>query len=464
MTTETQFDANEWIRRLGASLEAIAAGAEYSIELEGGRSSNLTREEFRAAHQSASDRTAIGVSISGLLSSDLTEQHAVLRHHPVLRQALRGTGDNEGLMFLIPDRTFWQSTRHLAFHLLRVSATSTGQDAARLLHRYLTDGESRQLEAREFVVIYGLKLEECIDLGNGSFLAPLDDRFISQQGFTDEEADKLKTFGVGRRDFRTDSGGGLVFVRDLKWGPGVAPASDGHELDLVEVAYRFPCDIETVVNLLSVASRCPLATSARHTRFAKWMGNTHANFASGLWGSSTFRLDGWWDERELSGEAESRFRRSVAGWAEFQFHSDFERTALTLATWRLSGSFTRIGRWEVQDRILDYAIALEILYRLDSSELTYKLGTRAACLLGETPEKRRETFERITEFYNIRSAIVHGPTTKKHKKLCNEDFQQACAIGRDLACDTLSELLQRGRFPDWKDVVLGGSVPHIAHS
>ena len=463
MTTEAQFDANEWICRLGASLETVAAGSEYSLELEGGRSSNLTREDLRAVHDSASGHTAISVSVSGKLISRLTEQHTVLRDHPVLRRALRGTGDNEGLMFLNPGGECWESTRDLAFHLVRVSAKSTGQNAARLLHRYLTDGESRQLEAREFVVIYGLKIAERIDLGDGSFLAPLDDRFISQEGFAEEEADKLKTFGVGRRNFQKDSGGSVVFVRDMKWGPGVAPAPKGHQLDLVKVAYRFPCDVETVANLLSVASRCPLATSARHTRLAKWIRNTHTNFESGLWSSTTFRLDGWWDERDLSGEAECRFRNTVAGWTGFQFNSDLERMALNLAIWRLSGSFTRVGGWEVQDRILDYAIALEILYRLDSSELTYKLGTRAACLLGDTSEKRRETFERITEFYDIRSAIVHGPTTKKHKKLGHEDFERACANGRDLACDTLSELLQRGRFPDWKDLILGEPVPHIAH-
>ena len=164
-------------------------------------------------------------------------------------------------MFLNPGRAFRGSSRGLVLALIRLSATSTGAEAARLLDRYLTDGESRQLEAREFVVIYGLKLAGRIDLGNGSFLAPLDDRLISQEGFAEEEAGQLKTFGVAGRDFRDGSGGSTIFVRDLDWGSGVAPASDGHEIDDAEIAYRFPCDVETVTNLLSVASHCPLATS-----------------------------------------------------------------------------------------------------------------------------------------------------------------------------------------------------------
>ena len=45
-------------------------------------------------------------------------------------------------------------------------------------------------------------------------------------------------------------------------GTGVAPGSDGRNIEMAEISHRFPCDVETVVNLLSVASRCPLATSA----------------------------------------------------------------------------------------------------------------------------------------------------------------------------------------------------------
>ena len=137
--------------------------------------------------------------------------------------------------------------------------------------------------------------------------------------------------------------------------------------------------------------------------------NTNSRF--GLWRSISYSLDGWWEEQALSGEAEDRFKTLITGWTGFQFNSDVGH-ALNLAVSRLSGSFARIGPWKLQDKILDYAIALEILYRLDSSELTYKLGTRAAFLLCRKPETRRSTFEKITDFYDIRSAIVHGPTKK----------------------------------------------------
>ena len=68
------------------------------------------------------------------------------------------------------------------------------------------------------------------------------------------------------------------------------------------------------------------------------------------------------------------------------------------------------------------------------------------------------TFKKITDFYDIRSAIVHGRKTKRHRKLRREDFEQACADGRTLACDTFWKLLRRGDFPDWKRLVVEGAT------
>lgn len=97
------------------------------------------------------------------------------------------------------------------------------------------------------------------------------------------------------------------------------------------------------------------------------MRNMHAGNEIGVWSGIASRLDGWWEECEPSYEAEASFKKPIAGWAGFQSGSDAERNALSPVAWRVSGSFTRICGWELRDRILDYAIALEILYRLGSS-------------------------------------------------------------------------------------------------
>ena len=440
----------------------------FSFTLDDGQGPSLTIDQIRALRKGADHSSAIGetkipsgVQWSGNLALD--EPRAILRDHPELRRSLEGTGENEGLLFLVPDQEHVVSSRDLVLSLLKQTAVSTGRATARLLHRYLTEGEARQLEAREFVVIYGLKLVGRIELGNGAFIAPLDDRFLSEEGFAEKESAKLTAHSPGNKDFPTASGGSSVFVRDLKWGPGVGPGSDGQDPELAEISRDFPCDVETVANLLSIASRCPLATSARHIRVPRWMHDIDTNSRFGGWRYATFRLDGWWGEQALSREAEDRFKRLIAGWTGFRFASDRERDALTLAAWRLSRSFARIGGWETHDRILDYAIALEILYRPDSPRLTKKLCTRAAWLLGQTPEQSRTTFETITGFYRIRSAIVHGSKREEDVELRLADIEQACADGRELACDSLLELLARGRFPDWEVLVLNAPAESTGH-
>ena len=466
--TETAFDPEEWICRLGASLEALAADMEFSFSLDNGRGPNLTLEQIRALPDGASHRSAnretmmpSGVGWSGTLA--MAEPHAILRDHPELRRSLQGTGENEGMQFLFPHQSDVVWSKDLVLRLLKRTAISTGEETARLFQRYLAAGEARQLDAREFVVIYGLKLSGRIDLGGGAFLAPLDAQFISEEGFTQEEADKLNSYGAGGVHFRTGSGGSSVFVRDLKWGPGIGPGTDVQNIEMAEISHAFPGDVGTVVTLLSVASRSPLATSARHIRAPRWMHDINTISRFGGWSSATLRLDGWWEEQALPGEAEDRFKRLIAGWAGFRFASDAERDAFTLAVWRLSMSFARIGGWELHDRILDYSIALEILYRPDKSEVTYTLATRAAWLLGKTPEQRRTVFDKVTRFYGVRSAIVHGTTTRKRKRVRLEDIEQACADGRELACDSLLALLERTRFPDWKALVLDAPAAATGH-
>ena len=465
----TAFDAEDWIDRLGASLDALAADVKFSFSSDDGEGPYLTVDQARALQEDAGSISGTadtkipnGVQWGGTLALD--EPLTILRDHPELLRTLNGAGEDEGLLFLFPHQGDVVSSRDLVLRLLKRTAISTGQDSARLLLRYLTEGEARQLEAREFVVIYGLKLAGRIDLGNGAFLAPLDDRFISDQGFTREEANKLRTYGAPGADFWNGLGGSSVFVRDLKWGPGVAPGSDGQNAEVPEISHAFPIDLATLVDLLSVASRCPLATSARHIRVPKWMHKINTISWFGRWVSASYRLDGWWEEKALPSEAEDRFKELIAGWTGFRFDSPAERNALNLAGSRLSGSFARIGSWELQDKILDYAIALEILYRPDSPRLTRKLGTRAAWLLGKTPAQSLTTFEKITRFYDIRSAIMHGSKRSGDEDLRLANIEQACADGQELACDSLLELLKQGSFPNWKGMALRAPAARTGRS
>ena len=114
------------------------------------------------------------------------------------------------------------------------------------------------------------------------------------------------------------------------------------------------------------------------------------------------------------------------------------------------------------DRILDAAIALEIMYELKPPELTNKLATRAAHLLAKETDQRIEIFDRVHTFYDARSKIAHGDTGKGQRKKKGIDFKQAADSGFALASQTLRALLDRGKFPNWKELIMSSSRPATA--
>ena len=64
----------------------------------------------------------------------------------------------------------------------------SGEQAAQLLHRYLTDGAEANLPAYEISLLHGLKLDQRFDLGRDAYLAPYADAKATY-GLPDEPAE-----------------------------------------------------------------------------------------------------------------------------------------------------------------------------------------------------------------------------------------------------------------------------------
>lgn len=63
---------------------------------------------------------------------------------------------------------------------------------------------------------------------------------------------------------------------------------------------------------------------------------------------------------------------------------------------------------QLEDRIIDFMIALEALYSSDARELRYRLSLRVATFLGKSDREREEILEFMKKAYDARSEIVHG--------------------------------------------------------
>ena len=157
------------------------------------------------------------------------------------------------------------------------------------------------------------------------------------------------------------------------------------------------------------------------------------------------------DSRTVSTEDKAAAERAIRDWDSF---AKAERDTLALAIARLSTSLSRRGSWAipnlaVDDRVLDISIALEILYSLDSFEITHKLSTRAGWYLGGTADDRLRIRKCATDFYGLRSGIIHGRKSgKKDRKRASQDRQRELQNSTfDIARATVLEHLKRAACP-----------------
>lgn len=107
------------------------------------------------------------------------------------------------------------------------------------------------------------------------------------------------------------------------------------------------------------------------------------------------------------------------------------------------------------DKALDLGMALEIALMHEngnsgggSGEITYKLSSRAAWLLGKNPEERTQVFEKAKKIYGHRSAAAHSGRLKNESDFLSLDAHA-------FTTRILREILQRGSFPVWHHLIFG---------
>ena len=411
--THPDFNEAAWIERLAAALEQVAAEAEPSYyppppAMPGPRPigeywSALHRGYRALAARAKHDPTAsIHFKESHLwVKTDPAEAMTILREHPLIESGLRGSGKSEVAVFRILNGGFSSSLKSLVARLAKLSVKEGGEEAARRLHRYLTAGANGTVPAYEITVIHGMVVKTRFNLDEGAYLAPY--------------ADAREEFGLPDEPeplSQTSFPDAAVLVRGLEYGPGVVPPGDIDGLPDVQVAYRFPADYRVdlehwfvdsklLVDLLSIATRVPLLSRTFHVRLARWIEEMNPNFAFGTRVSEGFISDAWPRSHDLVKGDVVAFLEMARGWHTFPDKPE----AVELAIRRLAASFSRPGgRFGQEDRILDVAIALEVLY---GGMTGHKLAQRAAALLGTSATEQKRTYDQARGFYDARSRIVH---------------------------------------------------------
>lgn len=369
----------------------------------------------------------------------------------MLRPALAGVEESEGFDAVVPTGTFPFDLRGLVSNLAKLTVETNGKNAANTLHRFLHLGKRGKLGAVEITLFYGLRLAERLDLGHDLLLAPYDS-IKADYGLPD---DPERAILVPLPPLPHEGDSITALVRGVTWGPAVVHPSTN--IDWWSNGDTLPEEHATILNLLSMVIRRPLAPRGRWIRAAEWLQGIDSHFQCPFWSGGGHPTDGWWSEGELSDDEAKDFQGIVRDWRDYRGNRD----TMAYAIRRLALSRFRTGRDGMEDEVLDSSIALEIMYELDGSEITYKLAIRAGALLGTDADTRFDMFNRASAFYKTRSLLVHRGRAPKDSL---NALAQAREAGADIALRTLRELLHRGRPPHWDKLVMGQSDSQSASS
>ena len=331
-----------------------------------------------------------------------------------------------------------------------------------MLHRFLVAGEGVRLHAHEITVLHGLKLDEPVPLGRGAYLASYD-AVRKRFGLPEDPESWLRRSDEGldlhpKRLAHASSR--AVLVRQVSWGPAVAPCDcPTNPNSPLKLRYRFPDDHrvesvadvfeerETLLQLLSIAVRSKLVSHTVINAVPPWMTQLDPNLRTGSPGGGRGVFDVWPEDQAPSMRDLDAFAAAARGWLTSCAGKGDRSTELavrrTAASFGIAG-----GRFGVEDRLIDAGIALEAMYGpFDSREITRKISSRAAWLLGESAVEGRAISKNMKSFYVTRSKVVHGTVSKDRQKR-ERELADALASGRELARRTLFRSLARGPVND----------------
>ena len=382
------FDPAHWIEKMGASLSELApkviplrvdpSGAPVGDWEFYGRYSH---EEYqRLAEESAKgdpnskeefDRTHIW------FGDDPVEVEALLKEHPVIGRALQGSEHEQAFEVFRPGGWNTVKLRTFVTHLIKLTFGSGGDRAAEVLHRFLTSGEANELKAYEITVFNGLKLDRRIDFSEGAFLAPYHEVVETCGDYPSESPRHIRAEGRYYHPSADVPEGSATLVRELSWGPAIAPVDSvdlrllgdytlrcqlitedesSGELDRNEMIQRRFQDRDRFVDFLRVVTGEHQESRFWYFKVDKWM--------EGLDLDSDFSVmhgQEWSRRRDSLSEAGADLLLEIIQlWKGYQG----DRDRLELAIGRLAALPSRTGKFETEDRLLDTAIALETMYNL----------------------------------------------------------------------------------------------------
>lgn len=339
----------------------------------------------------------------------------------------------DGKMQAFVGRQTLLTPSHLA-RWLGVRATEVGaEQALEDVNRY---ADRDVFPARQVMVLGGMEVDKAHELTNSITLVPFEDLPASpQKSRITPEPTTLE------RDAPT-----AALVKEIQH-PRV-------HLDPEKVPPEELTTLHEAQDLTDARLCLSLADPCGPVEIAKW--ENAADWVPCLGG----QLTGYSIQTPLSTEITRRdevagedVEQAAAFLGKFSGAESSTRDWLQVALERFNSAYQRSSP---VDRAIDLGIAIETTFLHDINqprELTFRIRTRAARLLGASASERLELYRLFGDLYGLRSSAVHEgrlSSRKRHgrtpKEILEEGFEQLATAIRKIVDEEVS---------DWQAVTLG---------
>ena len=368
----------------------------------------------------------------------------VMRLHPSLACASKTVFGDDGLQVSILNRSSFTSlTRIIVGQMVRHNSNSKKNFRGPIaelssLLQLSRGGRSHSLSNHldlcyDIALFHGAWVRDTVDLGEGYSLMPYSElcEYVDSEWLEDIAPEHLR-----HRHWEAV----FAVVHQSRWEPEIRPPDSHDDRTVRGLPALFDRKISDFSNLLAVTTGAQvhwmMTFEGCVPRAASYLlGLIHGNISSRKGRSIGHLFDPFKKGQIVDLEAIEIARKH-------SFKRDCETsTELSPIILRLAEALRRDGRYASDDKVLDVAVSLERLFKPSGRSISMDLQNSIADFLGSSDELKAQLKDKVKHFYDVRSAIVHGPIDTKKRHLLTE-VEEAFHNGFELARQTLLKKLE----------------------
>ena len=458
MTAE-EFSAGDWIDRLAQALPDLAEEqkpylreyrkhdprAHFELRERGDNPSVFRLDDLRDLYTMAFHSYDFGEEKHyAALNAVLNPVRGILRSHPTLARVMSPIIGRNDFWMRTPGRGSSTSLTDLTAGLM-ARADGLPEDgfrtAATELNAFLVAGGEDKTASvpgnlnvgYDVVLFHGLSLREKFEVGDDMTIVP----FERVRVFVDESVlEDVAPTVIKYNDWRSVG----AVVKPFRWKPEFRRTGYGGDPKLDRPGPFFR-EAQEFLDLLAVSHGMPVVclvvvSHCLNRGACRLLGQPHSH-GGVYWGRSAHLFDRLPRSPEL---LISKFAEAKNAFWERKSER-YREVAPVLG--RLAEALARGGQFATEDKVLDVAIALERMFKPRDGGISRQLQEKVAGFLEGNDEVQSRVKEAVKHFYEVRSAIIHGPKDERKRCLLQEK-KKAFDAGFDLARQSLFKMLRDG--------------------